>query len=120
MDFLTQLLPKWLGIGATAIGTTAFTFYALFKGDSGFNFIKKLALFALTTGAMTALGFFFDSGALVNEIAQFFTYIKSFMFLFDFVVPVDIMFYYIGLLMKFFAFYWSILGILFVVKFFKD
>ena len=50
------------------------------KGILVLILLKKLALFALTTGAMTALGFFFDSGALVNEIAQFFTYIKSFMF----------------------------------------
>lgn len=113
-----NLLGSILG-NITIFGGSALFIYSAFKTEAGFAFIRTLALFGLIIGVLGTLGFAFNIDFILTPLASLFGYLKSFMYLWNFVIPINDLFSYIGILLSFLAFYWSVLGVLFVVKFFN-
>lgn len=103
-----------------AVGSISLLIFSAFKSETGIGFIKKFGIFAVLIGALTTLSLVFNVTSIFSPLVDFFTFIKSSLYLFDFVVDIPYFFLMVGVLLKLITAYWSFLLVNFIVQFFKD
>lgn len=114
---------EWLGQVLGSISLVAgggLLFYSFFKNDEGMKLLKDFALFSLVIGALGTFSFLFSNTFFLTPLINFFSFIKTGISFFDFVLPVDLVFFYLSSLLSVLSVYWSFLVVNMVVGFFKN
>ena len=75
-----------------AVGSISLLIFSAFKSETGIGFIKKFGIFAVLIGALTTLSLVFNVTSIFSPLVDFFTFIKSSLYLFDFVVDIPYFF----------------------------
>lgn len=113
---MLEMIGQGLGI-LFSVGASATLIYLVIKSDEGIHFLKRFAIVAFVLIGLTALSQLIPLEELKVGLTDFFSFLKSTIFMWDFVFNTTLFFgYIIPVSFSLLTAYWTFLAYIFIAK----